>query len=283
MPRVTADPAANVHRVEQMMADAASSGAGFVLLPEAVLTGLISNDDPAHDLPLGQSIPGPATERLEAAASRHSLWVGLGLFERDGDCLYDFAVLIAPDGSVALRYRRNQPQWHGIAADPAIYRQGTSIEVAYTPIGTVGFLICGDLFDDALVARFRALRPDLLLFPFARCFLDGSADQARWDAEEMPEYARQVVSAGAPALMTNYIGDPDIEECPSFGGAFAVSADGEVVASLPIDRLLREECTPASRGGGSMAIRLACERECSTLKVEAQNINVSPCRFCCRA
>ena len=167
-------------------------------------------------------------------ARLNSLWIGFGLFERDGDCLYDSAVLIAPDGSVALRYRRNQPQWHGIGADSAVYRQGTSIEVARTPIGNVGFLICGDLFDDALVPRFRALRPDLLLFPFARCFSDGSADQARWDTEEMPEYVRQVVSVGVPALMTNYIGAPDIEECLSFGGAFAVSADGEVVASLPL-------------------------------------------------
>ncbi|HAI87643.1 MAG TPA: hypothetical protein DCL63_11705 [Firmicutes bacterium] len=50
----------------------------------------------------------------------------------------------------------------------------------------------------------------------------------------MPEYACQIVSVGAPALMTNYIGDSDIEECPSFGGAFAVSADGEAVASLPL-------------------------------------------------
>jgi len=234
VPRVTADPTVNLDRVEQMTADAAGLGARLVLLPEAALTGLINNDDPAHDLPLGQSIPGPATDRLGAVARLHSLWVGFGLFERDGDCLYDSAVLIAPDGSVALKYRRNQPQWHGIAAGPAIYRQGTSIEIASTPFGSVGFLICGDLFDDALVARFRALRPDLLLFPFARCFPDGSADQARWDAEEMPEYARQVVSAGAPALMTNYIGDQDIEECPSFGGAFAVSADGEVAASLPL-------------------------------------------------
>ena len=126
MPRVTADPTVNLDRVEQMTADAAGSGARLVLLPEAALTGLINNDDPAHDLPLGQSIPGPATDRLGAVARLHSLWVGFGLFERDGDCLYDSAVLIAPDGSVALKYRRNQPQWHGIAAGPAIYRQGTS-------------------------------------------------------------------------------------------------------------------------------------------------------------
>ena len=64
VPRVTADRAANLHRAEQMTVDAATSGAELVLLPEAVLTGLINNDDPAHDLPLGQSVPGPATERL---------------------------------------------------------------------------------------------------------------------------------------------------------------------------------------------------------------------------
>jgi len=40
----------------------------------------------------------------------------------------DPAALIAPAGSIALRYRRNQPQWHGMAADSAVYRQGTSIE-----------------------------------------------------------------------------------------------------------------------------------------------------------
>jgi len=52
--------------------------------------------------------------------------------------------------------------------DPTVYRQGTSIEVVRMPIGTVGFLICGDLFDDALVARFRALRigdPDIEEYP----------------------------------------------------------------------------------------------------------------------
>jgi predicted amidohydrolase len=52
VPRVIADPAANLAGVEQMRADAAGPGAKPVLLPEAVLTGLISNYDPAHDLPL---------------------------------------------------------------------------------------------------------------------------------------------------------------------------------------------------------------------------------------
>jgi predicted amidohydrolase len=251
VPRIGSDLNANLDRIEQMMADAAGRGSSLVLLPEAVLTGLINNDDPAHDLPLGQPIPGPGTERLAASARQHKLWIGLGLLERDGDCLYDSAVLIAPDGSAALRYRRNQPQWHGRMADPTIYRQGTSIDAAHTPFGAVGFLICGDLFDDDMVSRFRALHPDLLLFPFARCFPGGRADQTRWDTEELPDYVSRVVLAGAPALMVNYIGDLGLEDSPCFGGAFAVSADGEVLAALPLGvegmlivdlgRLLRQE------------------------------------------
>ena len=102
-----------------------------------------------------------------------------------------------------------------------------------TPFGRVGFLICGDLFDDEIVSRFRALRPDLLLFPFARCFQDYSFDQARWDREEMPEYAHRVSLAGVPALMVNYIGHPGHEDY-CFGGAFFVEADGAVRASLSL-------------------------------------------------
>lgn len=234
VPRVTANAAANLDSIERMVADAARSGAELVLLPEGVLTGLINNDDPVHDLPLGQPIPGPATERLAASARLHGLWLGFGLLEIEGDCLYDSAVLLAPDGSVALTYRRNQPQWHGIAADPAIYKEGARIGMAQTPFGRAGFLICGDLFDDGIVSRFRALQPDWLLFPFARCFPDGSADQTLWDTAELPQYAHRVRFVGRPALMVNYIGDPGLEECPSFGGAFGISAEGEVKASLPL-------------------------------------------------
>jgi len=99
--------------------------------------------------------------------------------------------------------------------------------------GGASLNICGALFDDDIVSRFRALRPDLLLLPFARCFPDYSTHQARWGSEELPEYAHRVLLAGVPALMVNYVGHPSHGEY-SFGGAFFVSADGEVRASLPL-------------------------------------------------
>ena len=232
--QVEAERAANLGTMLRLSAEAVATGAGLLLFGEAATTGLINDDNPAHDLPLGETIPGPATDCLGACCRRQGVWLGFGLLERDGERLYDAAVLLDPAGAIALTYRRNQPQWHGRAADPRVYCQGSTVGKAPTPCGEVAFLLCGDLFDDDIVGRFRTLRTHWLLFPFARCFGDGSIDQRRWDAEALPEYQERVRAAGTPALMVNYLGGPSLVGDNSFGGAFAISARGEVVAALPL-------------------------------------------------
>jgi N-carbamoylputrescine amidase len=233
---VEAGREANLQRLAGLAQEAARQGADLALFAEAAVTGLVNNDDPDHDLPLGEPIPGPSTDCLAALCRDLRLWLGFGLLERDGDCLYDSAVLLDPRGAIALTYRRNQPQWHGRDADPRVYRQGSDVGKATTPFGTVAFLLCGDLFDDGIAGRLRDIRPNWLLFPFARCFGDGSVDQRRWDTEELPEYLARVRLVGVPTLMVNYLGSASIPGDNSFGGAFAVSATGEVVASLPLGR-----------------------------------------------
>jgi predicted amidohydrolase len=234
VPRVTADRAANLITIERMAGDATDAGAELILLPEAVLTGLVNNDDPSHDLSLGETIPGPATGELGELCRRHGVWLGLGMLELEGNRLYDSAILLGADGSIALKYRRNQSQWHGREADPAVYCQGSEIGLAQTPFGSLAFLLCGDLFDDGILRRLRGLGPDRLLFPFARCFADGKANQSRWDAEELPQYIARVKMVGTAALMVNYLADSSLTDDHSFGGAFAVSAQGEVIARYPL-------------------------------------------------
>lgn len=225
---------ANLAAMERAIGEAAGADADLVVFPEAAPTGLENNDDPEHDLPLGQPIPGDVTQRLAAAVRRHGVPVAFGLLERDGGCLYDSAVVLDPQGCLALHYRRNQPQWHGRDADPAVYCQGDRIDALDTPFGRWAVLLCGDLFDDGIVERTRALRPDLLLLPFARNFGDGSFDDARWLRDEQPEYAARAAVVGCTALMVNSLDDPETTECPAFGGALAVAPTGEVLARKPL-------------------------------------------------
>jgi predicted amidohydrolase len=236
VPRLTLDCEGNLATIEQMAMKAVSVKPDLILLPEAVLTGLINIDDPRHDMQLGQPIPGAATQRLGVFCARHRCRLGFGMFERHGATLFDSAVLLEPDGSVGLVYRRNQPHWHGEGVDPEVYCQGDDLPLIRTPFGSMAFLLCGDLFDDEIVSRFRRLDADWLLFPFARCFPDGSTDQVRWDTEELPAYARRVATTRSPALMVNYLADDDMPGGNYFGGAFVVSAAGEVLASHPLGR-----------------------------------------------
>lgn len=231
---VTGSLAENLAAIEDLAAEAASAGAELVVFGEAALTGLINNDDPEHDLALGQPIPGPVTDRLGALARQRSIHLALGMLEREGHCLYDSAILLGPQGDIALKYRRIQPQWHGRDADPEVYRQGDAVVAASTPLGSLAALLCGDLFDDGIVARVRKLAPDYLLFPFARSFSDAGFEQERWDREEESEYAARAAAAGCTTLMANILEAPGLTEWPSFGGAMVVSASGDILARWPL-------------------------------------------------
>ncbi len=232
---IGADPADNLRRLIDLADEAADAQVDLVLFPEAAITGLVNDDDPQHDLPLGQPVPGPATEAVREVARARRLWVAFGLLERDGGSLYDSAVLVDPTGEIRLTYRRINPQWHGPAASPLVYRQGSDVPSVETPWGRLVMLLCGDLFDDGIVVQARERDPDVVLLPFARCFADGAVDQARWDRSEMPAYAERVRHLGATTLMVNYLADGEsLPDDGSFGGAFVVSPDGAVPARKPL-------------------------------------------------
>ncbi|MGI6344976.1 MAG: carbon-nitrogen hydrolase family protein [Bacillota bacterium] len=233
--QVSSDLETNLRQIERLAGRAAQAGAKLVLFAETAVTGLINNDDPEHDLPLGQPIPGPLTEQLAAMAAANQIYLGIGLFEREGDCLYDTAILLDASGAIVLRYRRISRGWHNPRIQ-SIYRAGEDVELVETPLGKFAFLICGDLFDDGLVQRVRQLQPDYLLFPFARNFDDGSWDQGRWDREEQAEYADRARLAGVTTLMVNYLSDPSGDPDGTFGGAFIVNRRGEVLARMPLGR-----------------------------------------------
>ena len=235
---VTRDWKTNLTRVVQMIYEAAGNGSNLVLLGEMAVTGMVNNDDPLHDLPLGETIPGSVTDRLSETASRLGIWIGFGLLERDGGALYDTALLLSPSGDVLLKYRRVHPQWHGTHADPAIYRQGTELQKAETDLGSVVFLICGDLYDEALRRQARDMRPDWVLHPHARSFDDRSRDQEKWEREDLPDYQRLVRTIGAPVLATSYLCvEAFSEEANTYGGAMVFDRDGRLVTAHPLDRI----------------------------------------------
>jgi len=131
------DPEANRTRAEHWIGKAKAAGAEVVLLPEVLDFGWThsSAQDGAGPIPGGESV-----ERLRAAAAQSQIFVCAGLAERDGERLYNAAVLIDPCGEILLHHRKI----HEIPFARALYATGDRLGVVDTALGRLGLMICAD-------------------------------------------------------------------------------------------------------------------------------------------
>jgi len=135
------DVSGNLDRIVSWVRSAAGRGAELVVFPECAVNGYRyeSREEALED---AQAVPGPATDRLEAVAAETGTHVAVGIVERDGDRLYNCAVLVGPDGLVT-KYRKTHIPFQ--AVDRFVTPGDIPLHVVETPIGRIGMLICYDL------------------------------------------------------------------------------------------------------------------------------------------
>ena len=227
----------NMDNIRQMATEASIAGANIIVFGETAISGMINNDCPAHDLPLCDTIPGESTEIMAQLAGELKVWIAIGLLEHDSGKLYDSAVLLSPDGHIALKYRRIDGRWHGKTADPRVYSEGTDIAVTKTEYGTIAIVICGDLWNDKVVKRLQDIKPDMLFHLYARCFSDGSRDQEKWDNEEIPEFSNQVKKAEIKTFSISYLSSSGLPvEGEAMGGAMIFASNGALQSQYPLGK-----------------------------------------------
>lgn len=110
----------------------------LIVLPEIALQWGVRG----HAVDLAVSAPGPETEAFSRVAKAHRTRIVLGLFEREGDAVYNSAILIGPDGGVDGRYRKVHLAVGGEAESGIL--PGDAFPVFETEVGRVGCNICMD-------------------------------------------------------------------------------------------------------------------------------------------
>jgi predicted amidohydrolase len=127
-----------------------------VCLCEAILT--VGTSKTVADV--AQPIPGPSTEALGEAAKRNRVAVVAGLTERDGETVYNTAVLIGREGELIGKYRKvhlPREEWNkGVTP-------GGEYPVFQAHFGRVAIMICYDWFFPE-AAEIFALRGAEVLF-----------------------------------------------------------------------------------------------------------------------
>ncbi|MEY2725382.1 MAG: (R)-stereoselective amidase [Planctomycetota bacterium] len=106
------DTSANLAKLESIVASEAALGTQIIIFPECFASGYCF-DSLEEALPFGESIPGPATNKVAALCKKLNVFVIFGLLERDGNQLYNSAVLIGPNGLVGS-YRKVHLPWLGV-------------------------------------------------------------------------------------------------------------------------------------------------------------------------
>src|SRR5262249_59419334 len=92
-----ASPPAKTERwTEPLIAEAAKQKADIVVLGETLTYPGLGKK--YHEV--AEPIPGPSTEYFGGLAKKHNLYIVPGPLERDGNLVYNVAVLIGPDGAI---------------------------------------------------------------------------------------------------------------------------------------------------------------------------------------
>lgn len=127
----------NLAHAREQIRIAAGHGADIALLPEVMDLGWTH----PSALVLADRIPGGvAYEQLAEEARQDKIFVCAGLIEKDGETIYNSAVIIGPDGNLLIKHRKLNEL--DIAHD--LYAQGDRLNVCHTSLGTLGLMICAD-------------------------------------------------------------------------------------------------------------------------------------------
>jgi nitrilase len=135
--------------------DAARQGANLVLFPEAFVSGYprgldfgavvgARSDEGREDFRCyyesAVEVPGPAVDLLSKAARTNSVYLVIGVIERERGTLYCCVLFFAPDGRFLGKHRKVMPT----ASERLIwgYGDGSTLPVFSTPFGRLGAVIC---------------------------------------------------------------------------------------------------------------------------------------------
>ena len=221
----------NLARAVAMIESAAREGCAIVVLPECLDLGWTSPEARR----LAQPIPGPASDRLAAAAASAGVMVVAGLTERDGEKLFNSAILIGADGSILASHRKINE----LDFARELYSPGRELRVVETPLGIIGVSICADNAYPAL-ALGRALASmgaEILLSPCAWAVPPGFDNEARpYGDEWVTAYGALARETGMPVIGVSNVGPVvggEWDGWSCIGASLAVGAGGNVLVQAP--------------------------------------------------
>jgi predicted amidohydrolase len=111
---------------------------------------------------VAEPVPGPTTAKLGAKARLYGMYIVAGIYEREGNAVYNTAVLIDRQGRLAGKYRKVYLPREEIEGG---LTPGKDFPVFETDFGTIGIMICWDSHYTDPARALAARGAEIILLP----------------------------------------------------------------------------------------------------------------------
>jgi predicted amidohydrolase len=157
-PERTGSAAESVRRFLETIESGVREKTDVILLPEGIT--VIGTGKTYADV--AEPIPGPTTASLGELARKRSSYIAAGIYEREGPVIYNTAVLLDRAGNLVGKYRKvylpREEVEHGLTP-------GNDYPVFKTDFGTVGLMICYDVFYSDPARALATQGAEVILMP----------------------------------------------------------------------------------------------------------------------
>ena len=185
----------------------------MVVLPELSVSDLLLEAKEQ-----AEEVPGDLTNFFSGLAKKYRLWLIPGsMYERSGDDVYNTSLVFSPQGNLVGRYRKRYPWFPYEKTNPGKEPFVFNVE----GIGTVGIMICYDMWFPEVARDLVDLGAELILVPTMTTTGDRSQEQviARATAITQQCYIVSCNGVGFGGVGGSIIVDPDGNTLQKSGGS----------------------------------------------------------------
>ena len=138
----------------------------LVMYHELIVPGLVqfvTAETPDTWKKNAEPIPGPLTDRLCTLARKTGQWLVPGsMYEKDGDQVYNTAIVISPQGEIVTKYRKMFP-WLPYEGSTAVGDQFCVFDIP--DVGRFGLMICYDVWFPEVSRTLAWMGAEVILQP----------------------------------------------------------------------------------------------------------------------
>ena len=173
----------NLNKIISRVEGAAGDRANLMVSCELALTAFLLSRD--EYLTVAQTIPGPATEAVGAAAKKANAYVIFGLVEKDGADIYNSLAILGPNGNLVGSYRKT----HLWLTENQTFKRGEKLCVFQTEFGTMGSCICYDIMYPEFIRATAAKGAGIITHSTGMVTTE-DCDKFGWDPEFYNAFVR---------------------------------------------------------------------------------------------